>query len=222
MKKSLLRKLLVASTLAAATLTTSLHAAPITGLDDIQLWYGTGTNRAGLVIDWNDGTHQDSFAWGYRWNGTATGEDMLRTVAGLSGTNTSSAIPDASGDAALVLFTIFYGGYGEAVFEFDYTTSTQTFAAGGFEDTSAGYWAYYNNDGSGAYPAALEWAFANVGMQDRQLTDGSWDAWSWAPDFAAEPASTAIAAVPGRSTIALILAAAFVAIATAARQRAKL
>ena len=47
-------------------------------------WAGTGENRAALVIQFNDGKEDVAYVWGYRWNGTASGEDMLREVAACS------------------------------------------------------------------------------------------------------------------------------------------
>ena len=42
---------------------------------------GFGTNQAGFEIDWNNGTTNDAFLWGYRRNGDATGEQMLDALA---------------------------------------------------------------------------------------------------------------------------------------------
>jgi len=60
-------------------------------LDDIQVWTGSGTNRAVLVIEWS--TPQSltnsslpppitdkTLVWGYRFNGTATGTQMLDAI----------------------------------------------------------------------------------------------------------------------------------------------
>ena len=47
---------------------------------DIQDWIGTGSNEAGFEIDWYDGTTDYALCWGYRWNGTATGEQMLDAI----------------------------------------------------------------------------------------------------------------------------------------------
>ncbi len=51
-------------------------------LDDIEFWAGSGTNRAALVVDWRDGAAPQSLVWGYRWNGAADAETMIRAVAG--------------------------------------------------------------------------------------------------------------------------------------------
>lgn len=48
---------------------------------EVQYWIGTGTDSTVLVIDFQDGTDDDSYAWGYLHDGTATAEDMLNAVA---------------------------------------------------------------------------------------------------------------------------------------------
>ncbi len=65
--------------------------SPAISLDDIQLWTGSGTNRAALVIHWNapevrnntsvpNPAAEKSLVWGYRFNGSATAEDMFNAV----------------------------------------------------------------------------------------------------------------------------------------------
>jgi hypothetical protein len=60
-------------------------------LDDIQLWAGSGTNRAALVIEWSVPESlanstvpvpvaDKALVWGYRFNGTATGTQMLGAI----------------------------------------------------------------------------------------------------------------------------------------------
>lgn len=50
------------------------------GFDDIQNWTGEGENRAALVIQWNDDREQYALVFGYRWDGLATGADMIKAV----------------------------------------------------------------------------------------------------------------------------------------------
>lgn len=50
------------------------------GFDDIQNWTGEGDNRAALVIQWNDSREQYALVFGYRWDGLATGSDMIKAV----------------------------------------------------------------------------------------------------------------------------------------------
>ena len=49
---------------------------------DIQFWTGTGTNQAIVIVGWDDNTAGSNFAlaWGVRWNGSATAQNMLDTI----------------------------------------------------------------------------------------------------------------------------------------------
>lgn len=48
--------------------------------DMIQSWTGEGANKAALVIQWNDSKEKNALVFGYRWDGQATGADMIRAV----------------------------------------------------------------------------------------------------------------------------------------------
>ena len=83
--------------------------------DDIQYWVGNGSNKAALVIEWHDGNRPDAIVWGYRWDGEATGHDMIVAVA--------------QADPRLVLLTQYTGwmgytidgiGYGESRLNISY------------------------------------------------------------------------------------------------------
>jgi hypothetical protein len=50
------------------------------GFDNIENWTGDGENQAALVIQWNDSRETHAVVFGYRWNGQATGADMLKAV----------------------------------------------------------------------------------------------------------------------------------------------
>jgi hypothetical protein len=91
------------------------HVASQTTLDDIQLWAGTGTNRAAFAIHWsapevrNNSTVESpvanqSLVWGYRWNGTANAENMLETIS--------------AADPRLLSVVSDSGGFGRAAFGF--------------------------------------------------------------------------------------------------------
>jgi hypothetical protein len=69
----------------------AIHAAYGISLDDIQLWTGSGTNRAALVIEWSvplslanstvsAPVADKTLVWGYRFNGLATATAMLDAV----------------------------------------------------------------------------------------------------------------------------------------------
>lgn len=49
--------------------------------DMIQFWAGEGENRAALVVQFNDDREKNALVFGYRWNGQATGSDMIKAVA---------------------------------------------------------------------------------------------------------------------------------------------
>lgn len=63
-----------------------IQAAEWVDWTKIQHWAGDpeGENKTALVIDFNDGEDQPALVWGYRWNGKATGEDLLRAIASQS------------------------------------------------------------------------------------------------------------------------------------------
>lgn len=48
---------------------------------DIKYWVGSGSNEAALMIEWHDGKNPDAIVWGFRWNGSATGHDMIVAIA---------------------------------------------------------------------------------------------------------------------------------------------
>lgn len=173
---------------------------------DIQFWTGSGSNEAALVIDWNDGKTPESIAWGYRWNGTATGYDMFQAV-----------LADSRLYASMI--------YGDAVFGigYDLADDGSGFVSGSPGDENGyavnpsnhyeegwyvnGYWAYWvadNTNGSfptvtpnGSTPSPTDWSYG-LGMSSRTLSNGSWDGWSFAaaPGWNPVPPNTPAAAVP--------------------------
>lgn len=52
----------------------------------VRHWAGdpAGENKCALVVDFQDGHSNRACVWGYRWSGTATGEDLVRAVASQS------------------------------------------------------------------------------------------------------------------------------------------
>lgn len=49
--------------------------------EDVDVWVGSGQDTAVLVIDFQDGSAIPSYAWGYLYSGTVTGETMLNDIA---------------------------------------------------------------------------------------------------------------------------------------------
>lgn len=181
-------------------------------LSDIQVWVGSGSNEAGFVVDWNNGVSNVSLAWGYRWDGTATGEDMLRALAG-------------SNTGLYANLGYFGPGLGYAVFGLGVhldqngtfgvspplsfvsgistlngttglnearqpTDSGDLYQEGWF---SAGYWSYWTKNSS-----TDAWQYSPVGMSSSVLTNGNWQGWSFAPNFAGSaPVDPVPAILPG-------------------------
>lgn len=59
--------------------TSTLHAQ--FQFSDVAFWTGSGPDSTVLIVDFKDGTDDSSYAWGYRYSGTATGSDLLQAVA---------------------------------------------------------------------------------------------------------------------------------------------
>ena len=157
-------------------------SAQMFGLSNIQNWTGTGSNQAALVIDWNDGKGPESIAWGFRWNGTATGLDMFRAI-------------DLA-DPRLALFPGTDPTFGTFVYGIGYDLNGNggTFTPGTPRSNETGgasdpgdhyaegffskYWAYYNSDTGSPYGGGGAWAFGDNGAAGRTLVNGSWDGYS--------------------------------------------
>jgi hypothetical protein len=108
--------LLAASTLLAG----NVFAQLVTNFDDLNYW-GTGTNRTALVIQWNDSKSPDALAWGYRWSGTETVADMILFLA--ENDPRFFARIDSNGS-----------GFGAAFFGFGYQTGSAAFGVTGAVD----------------------------------------------------------------------------------------
>ena len=184
-------------------------SAASTTFDSIKFWTGTGINKAAMVIQWNDGGTPKSMVWGYRWNGTATSFDMFQSIAGTTSLADSSSPQNSQtylgSDPRLTTSWTKYG-FGNAldsvVFQNDTTLRTQS-------DWTNGYWEYsvyggtfdydlydadwnyvgettYSQTGTYTY-SNVNWFSSPIGASDRILIDGSWDAFSFAPDFKSTP-----------------------------------
>ena len=148
--------------------------------EDITFWAGSGQKQAVLVIDWNDGINPVSLAWGFRWTGTATGRDMLNAVK-----QADSRLFEQFG---IYGASMVYGlGYDTDSDGFTYVSASND---GGYSQdsddhyregwTTVGYWSYWNC-GTNPY-AGGEWTSPwDYGLAGRNLTDGCWDGWSFAP-----------------------------------------
>lgn len=198
--------------------------ADVIDFDNIVTWAGTGTNEAALVIDWDDGLAP--LAWGYRWDGAASGEDMFRAVV-------------TADDSLFARIQVF--GFGSLINGIGYdrdndgfgvsgTSGAKTFGAGGIyegpettfgtktdaddsyaeaNNTTFEYWEYFN--GTGNPYAGGAWASASSGFADRSLSNGDWDGWFYPGTFGTDPLAipgialaAGAAAVPEPSTVVIL------------------
>ena len=211
-KTLLLSLLLVGSELAHPTSST-----PIT-FDSIKFWAGSGAKRAAMVIQWNDAGTPTSLLWGYRWDGVATGIDMVQAIAGSTTSREDGqsvflkVAAGADPRLALSLINYSFGSAVEAlVFNDRQIVRTQN-------DWSTGYWEYsvfggtiiydlysdtwdylgqatYDQEGTTTY-SGVNWFFSPIGISERILVDGSWDAFSFAPNFTSIPVVEPSPALP--------------------------
>ena len=171
----------------------------VTGLagmtfEDIDMWVGQGQNEAALVIDWNDGSAELVKVWGFRWDGTATGADMLMAVCQADAFLYTMGVNQSG-------LGIAFGGIGYDIdndgFDITHSDLVSNFDAYGYmqvaEDTEFDGWtatdaddswaAGWHTDGFWGYSyidsGLSGWTDSWVGASSRTLNDGSWDGWSW-------------------------------------------
>jgi hypothetical protein len=90
-------------------------------LDDLNYW-GTGSNRSALVVDWNDGKTNETLAWGFRWDGPApTVGDLLVSLA--------------AADPRLFFRLDSDASFGVALFGVGYQTGGTAFGVTGAQNT---------------------------------------------------------------------------------------
>jgi hypothetical protein len=184
-------------------------AAPFT-FDDVENWTGTGAKRAAMVVDWvDDDAKPPALVWGFRWDGTATGYDMLlaivtaddRLFAKLGdffGTPVVYGFGyDTDADGEFGVLKIDLSGepietvFDEAGIAFseipdqDHIRASATDAGDYYAEGWRTYFWHYGNEspGPGGVPTnpfgGGGWVDDVVGMQGRPLEDGSWDSWAY-------------------------------------------
>lgn len=205
----------------------------VQSFNDIQFWTGSGPNRSALVLQWNDGGTPTSLAWGYRWSGNATGIVMLKAIAGmttLTAPQSPSTILDTlSGADSRLTLTMERYGFGDSLFSIGFNDGNQNRTRA---DWATGYWAYSVFGGNFSYPtydanwnyladanylqsgsfnySSVSWFSSPIGASDRELVDGSWDAFSFAPGFTTSATAQPFAvSVPEPSVAILVMIALF-------------
>lgn len=139
---------------------------------------GSGSQESFFVLDFQDGTVDHSYAFGYFYDGTKTGADMVSAL---------------SGGANLGVTYLFNGA---AVNSFSFNGHSEA----GFGN--AGYWSYWLS-GNGQ-----SWRSSGAGIKGRILSSGSWDGWSWDANSSNLPPATppAVPESSTAASLALLLA----------------
>ncbi|HMP04814.1 MAG TPA: hypothetical protein PJ982_00560 [Lacipirellulaceae bacterium] len=200
----------VACALALAAGLSGGHAVEgaVASLDDIQFWVGSGSLRAAVVIDWlgDDGSDQ-SPAWGFRWDGAATGGTMLQAV--VAADPRLYAKLGGVGTLGLAVRGLGYDANDDAQFALDDNSwfDEQGFAVSGPADGAMAldgadlyregwFTGVWNYGVANANPWTGGWTYSPAGATHRPLVDGAWDSWAFTPTFRQSAfAANAVAAV---------------------------
>ncbi|HCM35274.1 DUF5074 domain-containing protein [Chryseobacterium sp.] len=192
-------------------LNTINNTTTMISFSDVQYWVGTGSNQAAFVVQWNDSKNPDALVWGFKWDGNATGEDMLKAIAkadhrfytllyqgtqfgtaiggigfDLNGQNSRALIK--GGNATYPLYPLD-GIVNTTAYDFDEYVAQDTndhWNAGWYN----GFWSYWVKD-----PTDADFGFSGVGATSRVLQNGSWDVWNYSPMSGSFPISSTMTPV---------------------------
>ncbi len=156
---------------------------------DITNWTGKGENEAACCIQWNVEGEETALVWGYRWDGEASGMDMLNAIARedkrvyllLANTDYGVTVAgmgydkDEDGDIGFIHGVDENNSFFMTEPDYDNWTAKDPddyFSCGMMTN---GYWSYYVSD-EGELPPT---EYAMTGASDRVLQDGSVDGWSF-------------------------------------------
>lgn len=205
-------------TLLSLSFATLLSAASFAiSFGELNYW-GTGSKRAGLVIQWDTPDGAQSYAWGVRYDGTLKVEQLVKSMTRWNGNSGADPRLFMYGQA----FSFGYAAYGIG-FDRDGSGVTGTGFTGVLDSAIAndpndlwnvgwntnGYWSLWTGSGN----TAGNWNQAPVGMSDLEVTNDGWVALAFAP--ASNGWSTTIspniqaAAVPEPATLLVLGIGAF-------------
>jgi hypothetical protein len=227
--------LLVAALVAAACACQArAELVTVDDFSDLVLWAGTGENEAGFVLQFAASQTPTAVAWGYRWSGTATMQDMMAAIAG-GMTVAGGSSPPPGLDARLSIAAQYFsfgdsGGvfinaiaYEQVGLAAPWTQATREIVNDYFQ-TGTYPSLYFKADAGGTWTNAgggqtMPLGAAAVGISDLALTTGGW--YGFVQSDGADPFNFTqpVAAVPEPGTWTLALGAAAAAAAARAGRR---
>ena len=155
---------------------TAAHAQTFTPL--LTSTVGSGSEESFFTLDFQDGTANHNYAFGYKYDGAKTGADFLAALAAdtpLQVDYVPGFTPTSGNDLGVAVNRFAYNGHSEAGFE------------------NAYYWSYWlGTDGQ-------NWTYSGQGASGSKLSNSSWDGWSWDVNNT-DPAPLTPAAVPEASS----------------------
>jgi hypothetical protein len=116
---------------------------------NVQYWAGSGSNQTVVVVDFAPG---NTYAFGYRWDGNATGWDALAAV-------------DAAGTLDVSSDLSWWNKYQSH-------WVTDLAYPGGVEGSGSTWGYYLSSDGN-------TWNESMLGVDGEALVDGGFQGWSW-------------------------------------------
>lgn len=192
-----------------AALAASPRAAAF-GLNDIEYWFGSGANRAGLVVQWSMADSSPrALAWGVRFDGQLNGQTAFETVV--------------QGDPRLYALTQQFS-FGVAILGIGYDLDDDGVTGTGFTVTqplpggadtafandpddrwksgwNTGFWSLLLTNG----PTVGTWTSSPVGISGLALQNEDWIGLAFAPNFASQSIGGIEAApVPEPATLAAL------------------
>ena len=199
----------------------------VSSFDDLLYWTGSGTNEAALVLQFPTTVSSSTvapaaIAWGYRWNGSATMEQM---VFALAGGITGGPAPAAGSDPRLAFDVSDWGTLSKP----EYFVNSISYAQAGLpagwspvtreipEWNDPNFAALYTRAGDGSWSSG-PFTLSDFGMSSITLADGDWYGFVYTDGPGTFAFSQPVAAVPEPATWTMLLGGALAAIAVARRR----
>jgi len=172
------------------------------GVLDVEYFVGTGSNTSFVVVDFGGSPASnlgpgDTYAYGFRWETSATAADALLALTGVAG-------------GLEVDVTDFGGSLGLGVDRLAYLGDDDTPVFG----VDNRFWNFYQGSLSAS---GVTWQISNVGISSADLTDGSFSGFR-AQQFGLTDPIVPVAAVPEPNS-ALCWLIATLALSTKRRRR---